>query len=93
MSGPGVTACKAIAEKHGFTLEQLQSNGKFARQVAARWECYRKLRDMGWTTPQIGRLFNRDHSTVVWALKPDEERAEENRRRSAKLRNPWGMLP
>lgn len=77
------TALEEIAERHGFTLEILQGKGRFAKQVAARVECYRLLVGRGWSTPRIGRFFNRDHSTVVWALSPasrHEAVAERERR-------------
>lgn len=72
-------ALEAIAAEHGLTLDQLISPNKFRRYVAARRECYRYLHEVrGWSTPQIGKLFRRNHSTIVVAL-DSHGRAEERR--------------
>lgn len=62
-------ALEAIAAGYGFTLDRLRAKGKFGRLCAARYECYRFLHQhRKWSTPQIGKLFNRDHTTVCAAL-------------------------
>lgn len=68
----------AIAASHGLYLERLQTKSRTRRFCDARADCYRYLRKEGWSTPQIGALFNRDHTTVVWAL-------DETGRRNEKL--------
>lgn len=73
-----LTDLDAVAEKHGFTLESLRLPHRTTRAVEARADCYRYLRTQGWSTPEIGALFNRDHTTVVWAL-------DETGRRNEKL--------
>jgi len=44
--------------------------GPTRRQRAcwARWSAMGALRDMGWSTPAIGRALNRDHTTVLYGL-------------------------
>lgn len=55
--------------------------GKGTRALAlARRDCMKAVRDAyGYSTPQIGRIFNCDHTTVVNALN-DEFRARHNAR-------------
>jgi hypothetical protein len=81
---------EAIARKHGFTLKKLTEPGKFKSLCAARKECYRYLWDeRGWSTTQIARLFNRDHTTVVWFLNNKGQRAarlERGRQRYALIK-------
>lgn len=74
-------ALNEIAKRHGFTLERLQAPGRFKALCVARAECYRYLAALEWSTPAIGGLFNRDHSTVVWWLDPGRL---ENRRAKMK---------
>lgn len=59
----------AIARKHGVDLEALRGKGKFRILCDARRECYTYLwHERGWSTPQIGGYFNRDHTTICWWL-------------------------
>jgi len=76
-----------IAVLHGFYLEQLFGKGRFAKHVEARRECFRYLNQNGWSTPEIGALFNRDHTTVAYALWPDAKREA----RSERYRSRWTM--
>jgi chromosomal replication initiation ATPase DnaA len=71
---------KAVAASHGCTLEQLRGKAKFRRFVAARRDCYAYLRSRGWTLHQIARQFNRDHTSILWLLHPDEKLAAKQAR-------------
>lgn len=72
---------EALAHLHGFTLERLQRrDGRFAPMIEARRACFAYLREQGWSYPQIGALFNRDHTTILYALQPDQRKADKNRR-------------
>jgi chromosomal replication initiation ATPase DnaA len=73
----------AIARKHGVTLEALRAKGKFKVLCDARRECYTYLhQERGWSTPQIGGFFNRDHTTVCWWL--DNQGSLERKRERAR---------
>lgn len=69
-------ALTAIARKHGITLEKLKSKSRLAACVEARRDAYRMLHaaPYNWSTPRIGAYFGRDHSTVVYAIAPEERR-------------------
>jgi chromosomal replication initiation ATPase DnaA len=60
---------EAIAKAHCFTLEDILGPRKFKPLVAVRRKCIVVLREKGHTTTEIGRIMNRDHTTVVHALK------------------------
>lgn len=66
-----VEALEEIAQSHGQTLASIRGKGRFRAQVAAREECYFFLRARGWSLPQIGRFFNRDHTAVMYVLDPE----------------------
>jgi len=78
----------AICAAHGVTLAQLQGVGRIRTLCDARGECYVFLRDRGWSTPKIGELFSRDHSTIMAALQSGatrEKRLARQRDRCARL--------
>lgn len=62
-----------IAEKRGSTLAELQTPCRNARLSRIRWELYGVLQRRGWSTTQIGELFNRYHSCVVRGLRRGRE--------------------
>ena len=81
------TLVHGIARRHGTSWDEMKSPTRIASVVAARMALYRVLREHGWSYPSIGRLLNRDHTTVMSAIKgrPRKARTEEQRLR-AKLR-------
>lgn len=60
------------AAKHGITVNDLLHDRKRSRRallVAARRECARRLRlERNLSTPQIGALLRRDHTSVLYLL-------------------------
>ena len=71
---------KAVAASHGCTLDQLRSPSKFRKFVAARKDCYAYLRSRGWALTKIAKHFNRDHTSIMWLLHPEERLAAERER-------------
>jgi len=63
-------ACETVAAIYGVTLEEVK-NPPDRRQmfVEARYMVIFYLRLRRWSTTEIGRNFNRDHSSVVHATK------------------------
>jgi chromosomal replication initiation ATPase DnaA len=57
-----------IAKRYGLSLNDLKSRSRTAQRVAARAECFAHLQSKGFSLSQIGGAFNRDHTTVLWAL-------------------------
>lgn len=58
----------AIAELYGYTLEDILGKSKLKALVAVRRKCIVWLRGKGYSTTEIGRIMNRDHTTIVHAL-------------------------
>lgn len=64
----------AIAELYGYTLEDILGKSKLKALVAVRRKCIVWLRGKNYSTTEIGRIMNRDHSTIVHSLQ--KSRAE-----------------
>jgi chromosomal replication initiation ATPase DnaA len=64
-----------VAEEYGFDYEDMIGRDRSMRIAHVRQdamhECWRTRR---WSLPQIGRAFNRHHTTVLWALKAHKRR-------------------
>lgn len=61
-------ACIAAAEHH-VNIGEVLGSSRTRPAVLARWDVMRRLRNDGFSTPQIGRWLDRDHSTVVYGLR------------------------
>ena len=57
-----------IALRHGLTRHDLIGPRRIAKIMNARKECYVLLRSRGMSYPQIGRIFNRHHTTIIDAM-------------------------
>ena len=66
----------AIAELYGYTLEDILGKSKLKALVAVRRKCVVWLRGKGYSTTEIGRIMNRDHSTIVHSLQKVAAAAE-----------------
>jgi SOS response regulatory protein OraA/RecX len=49
-------------------LDDLKGNSRMKKFATARKYCWKLLKQKGVTKKEIGKIFNRDHSTVVVAL-------------------------
>lgn len=65
---------ESIAHLHGMTFQDTLRKERFRVFVAARRDCYAYLREQGWSFPEIGALYNRDHTTIMFALCDDAEK-------------------
>jgi chromosomal replication initiation ATPase DnaA len=59
----------AIAKVYGYTVEDILGKSKLKALVAVRRQCVNMLHEKGYSTTEIGRIMNRDHSTICHALK------------------------
>jgi chromosomal replication initiation ATPase DnaA len=57
-----------IAYKYGYTAEDILGKSRYKRLVMVRRQCVGMLRAKGYSTTEIGRIMNRDHSTIVTSL-------------------------
>ena len=59
-----------VASDFGHSVDLLRSNRRGDRLPKARLEAMRRLRaELKLSFPAIGKLLNKDHSTVIYALK------------------------
>lgn len=60
--------CK-VAKRTGVPARAIVSRSRTDEVFAARARAMRALRAMGYSFPQIGKAFGRDHSTVIHAVR------------------------
>lgn len=58
-----------IAREHGMTAADLIGPSRLRRVCIVRWRAMRVLRDHGRSLSSIGRILNRDHTTVLHGLR------------------------
>lgn len=72
---------RAIAAKFAAerlcTVEALFGPGRNKRTSHARQDLWRELRDHGWSYEEIGRVFDRDHTTIIMGVRASFSRATE----------------
>lgn len=61
-------ACIAAAN-HGSSISQIMGESRRVPEVRARREIWRRLHRDGFSISAIGRMTNRDHSTVLHGLR------------------------
>ena len=90
---------KDCARVCGLTVAQVMSKSRKAEFVEARWLAYAILYPMGYGLISIGRIFNRDHGTVLNGLKKmqDMKETKETKNRHIdlmlkELRNKYGNI-
>lgn len=70
-STPAIELIKQVADKHGISVSDLKSESRNVHIVAIRHEAmalvYEKRPDL--SLPQIGKIFGRDHTTVLAAVR------------------------
>lgn len=66
---------EAIAKEHRFTLEDILGKSRFGPLVKVRRKCVVMLRENGYSTTEIGRIMQRDHSTIVTSLQKSKAEA------------------
>lgn len=59
-----------VLTKFGLTWEDVFKHDRSPLPAAARQEiCYHIRERLRWSYPKIGRLFNRDHASVLMAVR------------------------
>ena len=57
-----------IASERGFTLEEMLSPSRRHPICRARWVAWHQLYLKGLSSPQIGEIFRRHHTTILYGL-------------------------
>ena len=63
-----LTIIDHIASDYGYDRHDIIGKRRFKVLVEIRHECIKFFREQGYSTPDIGRIMKRDHSTIVHAL-------------------------
>ena len=58
-----------ILTKYGYTIYEVQSRQRNTRLVNCKVEIARMLRDKGYSYPVIGKVLNKDHTTIMHYIK------------------------
>lgn len=88
----GLSIQLEYCERYGITLAEMKGTCRQRRFAVPRQEAMAEVRKrLGWSYPRIGRLFNKDHTTALWAcrkhgLQPDP-RASLIAQEAARTRN------
>lgn len=80
--GPNARAREILAEtaaKHGEKVKDVIGVRKFGSLVLCRREAaWRIAKETNLSFPQIGSLLNKDHSTIIWAIRRQNEATGED---------------
>lgn len=61
---------RSVAHKHGLSVQDLKGVSRKCHIKKARWEAMFEIRhNTDMTFQNIGKIFNRDHSTIMYAVK------------------------
>ena len=63
-----------ICDQHGVILEEVLTRSKNRIITQARQHIMYELRHRGWSLMQIGKVLNRDHTTIIFGIKAHEKR-------------------
>lgn len=58
----------------GVSVREIMGRSRSKSVASARKEAMRKVRELGFSYPEIGRMFGRDHTTVVSACRGKNRR-------------------
>lgn len=77
-TSPGKMAdiCADVGDETGITTAEMRGKSREKHITVARHYAMWRARDAGFSYPEIGRFFNRDHSTVMHAIRRLEEKVE-----------------
>jgi len=62
-----------VALKHGLTRHDILGRVKTTHICRARHEAFYTFRRRGWSYAEIGRLFGRDHSTIIHGVEKHQK--------------------
>ena len=67
-----------IEKEFGVSRQALRGDGRSAKIVIARFEAMLRIKEvLGFTSVAVGRVFNRDHATVLYGWKKAQERRDD----------------
>lgn len=79
-----------VASAHDVTVDELLAHDRHLRPAAARHDLWRRLRERGWSYPEIGKATGFDHTTVMAALGAKKRGDAKGPPPARKVREPIG---
>jgi chromosomal replication initiation ATPase DnaA len=77
---------RICADKNGLTVDTILSPQRTQKVAEARQQAmWLVARETSMSLAEIGRIFDRDHTTVIYAIQRENERTGENVRSDQKL--------
>lgn len=68
-----------VAAKHGYSVLQMLTHRKLGPLARARHEAYWRAREeTDLSYPQIGKAYNRDHTSIMHGIRMHEKRINQN---------------
>lgn len=74
---------RSVARRHRVPLQRILGPDRHRDVVYARQEAAWRLRNLGLSYPKIGQVLNRDHTTIMYAVRQHETRRREAARKAA----------
>lgn len=72
-----LTIIDHVASEYGHDRNDVLGPRKFKVLIEIRSHCIKLFREQGYSTTEIGRIMNRDHTTIVHALQKMAKQEEE----------------
>lgn len=79
-----------VCERRGVSVEEVLGRSRFKRICSARKEAYVRLREENLSYPTIGKMFGRDHTTVIDGVKRHEREQHEGTKKEKQEPHPGG---
>ena len=58
-----------VLKKYGIDWKTIVGHRRFQHMTMPRFEIYTVLRDNGYSSAKIGRICNRDHTSILYGVK------------------------
>ena len=67
---PFMNIVREVCETHDVTRDEIFEKNRSKKLVMARGVIYDRIRnELGWSYPKIGKLFGRDHTTILHGVR------------------------
>ena len=84
--------CKAVCEEFEVELEELKTPSRLRKHALPRQIIMKKFVDIGMTTLDAARFFNRDHATVIHACKTIADQCDTDQMLNLRVKRAEGNI-
>lgn len=76
---PFMNIVREVCEAHDITRNEIFEKNRSKKMVMARGIIYDRIRkELGWSYPKIGKLFGKDHTTILHGVRLAREYMSQN---------------